>query len=144
MKTYRIATIPGDGIGKEVVPAGQQVLEALAAAEGRFAFEFQNFGWGGDWYRAHGEMMPADGLEALKAKGLIQGASPVNAVVLTDTGLVAGTTLRWPDEFVRHKILDVIGDFSLLGRPLRGRIRARATGHRHNVAMVRQLIAAAS
>ena len=41
MKTYRIATIPGDGIGKEVVPAGQQVLEALAAAEGRFAFEFE-------------------------------------------------------------------------------------------------------
>ena len=71
MKTYRIATIPGDGIGKEVVPAGQQVLEALAAAEGRFAFEFQNFGWGGDWYRAHGEMMPADGLEALEGKDAI-------------------------------------------------------------------------
>ena len=59
MKTYRIATIPGDGIGKEVIPAGQQVLEALAAASGGgFRFEFENFGWGGDWYRAHGEMMP--------------------------------------------------------------------------------------
>jgi isocitrate/isopropylmalate dehydrogenase len=43
MKTYRIATIPGDGIGKEVVPAGQQVLEALAAADGALRFQFQNF-----------------------------------------------------------------------------------------------------
>ena len=55
MKTYRIATIPGDGIGKEVVPAGRQVLQALAAADGSFGFEFEDFGWGGDWYRAHGE-----------------------------------------------------------------------------------------
>jgi tartrate dehydrogenase/decarboxylase/D-malate dehydrogenase len=71
MKTYRIATIPGDGIGKEVVPAGQQVLEALAASSGGFRFEFENFGWGGDWYRAHGEMMPADGLDALRNKDAI-------------------------------------------------------------------------
>jgi len=71
MKTYRIATIPGDGIGKEVVPAGQQVLEALAASSSGFRFEFENFGWGGDWYRAHGEMMPADGLDALRNKDAI-------------------------------------------------------------------------
>ena len=66
MKTYRIACIPGDGIGKEVVPAGQAVLQALAKAQGRFGFEFSSFGWGGDWYRAHGEMMPGDGLDALR------------------------------------------------------------------------------
>ncbi|MDN3922723.1 tartrate dehydrogenase [Roseateles violae] len=72
MKTYRIATIPGDGIGKEVIPAGQQVLEALATASGGgFGFEFENFGWGGDWYRAHGEMMPIDGLDALRDKDAI-------------------------------------------------------------------------
>ena len=72
MKTYAIATIPGDGIGKEVVPAGQELLEALAAASGgAFRFEFENFGWGGDWFRAHGEMMPADGLEALRGKDAI-------------------------------------------------------------------------
>ncbi len=71
MKTYRIASIPGDGIGKEVIPAGQQVLQALARSEGGFAFEFQTFGWGGDWYRAHGEMMPADGLDALRHKDAI-------------------------------------------------------------------------
>ena len=71
MKTYRIATIPGDGIGKEVVPAGRQVLEALAALDTSFAFEFENFGWSGDWFRAHGEMMPADGLDALRGKDAI-------------------------------------------------------------------------
>jgi tartrate dehydrogenase/decarboxylase/D-malate dehydrogenase len=70
MKTYRIATIPGDGIGKEVVPAGQQVMEALAARNG-FKFEFENFGWGGDYYRAHGVMMPADGLDAIRTKDAI-------------------------------------------------------------------------
>jgi tartrate dehydrogenase/decarboxylase / D-malate dehydrogenase len=71
MKNYRVACIPGDGIGKEVVPAGQQVLQALAAADGSFRVDFETFGWGGDWYRAHGEMMPADGLEALRHKDAI-------------------------------------------------------------------------
>ena len=71
MTLYRIAAIPGDGIGKEVIPAGCQVLDALAEACGRFRFEVQTFGWGGDWYRAHGEMMPADGLEALRSHDAI-------------------------------------------------------------------------
>ena len=71
MKTYRIATIPGDGIGKEVIPAGQQVLQALAAHSSSFRFDFENFDWGGDYYRAHGVMMPADGLDALRDKDAI-------------------------------------------------------------------------
>ena len=71
MKIYRIACIPGDGIGKEVVPAGQTVLAALASSSPGFRFEFENFGWGGDWYREHGEMMPADGLDALREKDAI-------------------------------------------------------------------------
>src|SRR5512137_643977 len=71
MKTYRIATIPGDGIGKEVIPAGREVLEAVAASQGTFALEFEDFGWGGDWYRKHGVMMPADGLDALRGKDAI-------------------------------------------------------------------------
>lgn len=71
MKIYRIATIPGDGIGKEVVPAGQEVMQALAASSQGFGFEFENFDWGGDYYRQHGVMMPADGLDALRSKDAI-------------------------------------------------------------------------
>ena len=71
MKTYKIATIPGDGIGQEVVPAGQEVLQVISTATGAFRFEFETFGWGGDWYRAHGEMMPANGLDALRNKDAI-------------------------------------------------------------------------
>jgi len=71
MKTYKIACIPGDGIGKEVIPAGQQVLAALAATQNSFAFEFSSFGWGGDWYRQHGVMMPEDGLDELRDKDAI-------------------------------------------------------------------------
>ena len=71
VKTYRIATIPGDGIGKEVVPAGQRVLEALGRRQSGFGFEFTDFGWGGDWYRRHGVMMPEDGLDALRGMDAI-------------------------------------------------------------------------
>ena len=71
MKTYKIACIPGDGIGKEVIPAGQQVLQTLAVAEKNFAFDFSSFGWGGDWFRKHGVMMPDDGLDALRGMDAI-------------------------------------------------------------------------
>ncbi|MFM7009633.1 MAG: tartrate dehydrogenase [Betaproteobacteria bacterium] len=71
MKTYRIATIPGDGIGKEVVPEGQKILEAIAQQDKNIKFEFQDFDWGGDYYRKHGVMMPEDGLNALRDKDAI-------------------------------------------------------------------------
>jgi tartrate dehydrogenase/decarboxylase / D-malate dehydrogenase len=71
MKTYKIAAIPGDGIGKEVIPAGQQVLEALANSSSGFKFDVESFPWGGDYYREHGIMMPADGLDALRDKDAI-------------------------------------------------------------------------
>ncbi len=66
MKTYRIAAIPGDGIGTEVIAAGIEVLESLAARDGGFALEFEHFDWGSDYYLKHGTMMPADGLDRLK------------------------------------------------------------------------------
>ncbi|MFV0280790.1 MAG: tartrate dehydrogenase [Rhodoblastus sp.] len=61
MKTYRIAAIPGDGVGTEVVGAGVEVLKALAARDGTFAFQFDHFDWGGEYYKKHGRMMPEDG-----------------------------------------------------------------------------------
>jgi len=66
MKTQRIALLPGDGIGKEVVPAGVKVLEAAAQAEGNFALEFEPFEWGCEYYLRTGRMMPEDGLERLR------------------------------------------------------------------------------
>lgn len=68
MKIYRITTIPGDGMGKDVIPAGQQVLQALAGRLGIFCLEFAHFGWGADGCRAHGRMMRADGLDALRTQ----------------------------------------------------------------------------
>jgi tartrate dehydrogenase/decarboxylase/D-malate dehydrogenase len=66
MKTFRIAAIPGDGIGKEVVPAGRRVLEVLARAVSTFRLEFEHFDWGGDYFRRHGTMMPGNGLDVLR------------------------------------------------------------------------------
>jgi UDP-3-O-[3-hydroxymyristoyl] N-acetylglucosamine deacetylase/3-hydroxyacyl-[acyl-carrier-protein] dehydratase len=81
-------------------------------------------------------------VEALRAKGLIQGASTQNAVVLDDHGLVE-TTLRWPDEFVRHKALDCVGDLALTGRRVRARVVAHKPSHRGTVTLVREMTRAA-
>ena len=70
MKTYNIASIPGDGIGKEVIPECEIVLQALAANQ-PITFTFERFDWGGDYYRQHGKMMPDDGLEPLRNKDAI-------------------------------------------------------------------------
>jgi len=66
MKNYRIAAIPGDGIGKEVVAAGVEVLEVLAKRDGGFAMSFDSFDWGSDYYKKHGIMMPADGRDQIR------------------------------------------------------------------------------
>jgi UDP-3-O-[3-hydroxymyristoyl] N-acetylglucosamine deacetylase/3-hydroxyacyl-[acyl-carrier-protein] dehydratase len=79
-------------------------------------------------------------VEALRAKGLIQGASLENAVVLDDAGLVAGQTLRWPDEFVRHKAMDCVGDLALAGRRVRARVVAHKPSHRGTVTLVREMM----
>ena len=77
-------------------------------------------------------------VEALRAKGLIQGASTSNAVVLDDTGVV-DTVLRWPDEFVRHKAMDCVGDLALAGSRVRARIVATKPSHRGTVTLVREM-----
>ncbi|MDA1308660.1 MAG: tartrate dehydrogenase [Proteobacteria bacterium] len=66
MRQYRIAAVPGDGIGTEVIQAGLEVLQALAARDGGFALAIESFDWGTDYYLEHGRMMPEDGLETLK------------------------------------------------------------------------------
>ncbi|MBY0530463.1 MAG: tartrate dehydrogenase [Xanthobacteraceae bacterium] len=66
MKTYNIAAIPGDGIGTEVISAGVEVLNALAKREGSFAFKFDHFDWGGEYYKKNGRMMPENGRDQIK------------------------------------------------------------------------------
>jgi UDP-3-O-[3-hydroxymyristoyl] N-acetylglucosamine deacetylase / 3-hydroxyacyl-[acyl-carrier-protein] dehydratase len=80
-------------------------------------------------------------VEALRSRGLIQGASTQNAVVLDEAGVVE-TTLRWPDEFVRHKTLDCVGDLALAGARVRARVVARCPSHRGTVQLVRAMRAA--
>ena len=66
MRTHKIAAIPADGIGPEVIDAGTAVLKALAERMGDMKLEFQTFDWGTDYYKKHGVMMPADGLDQLQ------------------------------------------------------------------------------
>jgi tartrate dehydrogenase/decarboxylase/D-malate dehydrogenase len=66
MKNYRIAAIPGDGIGKEVIAAGLEVLEALAARDGGFKLDVTGFDWGSERYQREGALMPADGALQLR------------------------------------------------------------------------------
>jgi UDP-3-O-[3-hydroxymyristoyl] N-acetylglucosamine deacetylase / 3-hydroxyacyl-[acyl-carrier-protein] dehydratase len=79
-------------------------------------------------------------VEAMRDRGRAQGGSLDNAVVLTEEGLVEGTQLRFPDEFVRHKVLDVVGDLSLVGARLHAKIVAERPGHAANVALARELV----
>jgi tartrate dehydrogenase/decarboxylase/D-malate dehydrogenase len=67
MRKYRIAAIPGDGIGKEVIAAGLEALKACAKADGGFELDVTHFDWGSDYYHRHGVMMPGDGLAQLKS-----------------------------------------------------------------------------
>jgi UDP-3-O-[3-hydroxymyristoyl] N-acetylglucosamine deacetylase len=78
-------------------------------------------------------------VEALRRAGLALGGSLENAVVIGETG-VLNNTLRFEDEFVRHKMLDAIGDLALLGRPLLGRLEAVKAGHALHAAGARKLL----
>jgi tartrate dehydrogenase/decarboxylase/D-malate dehydrogenase len=65
---FRVAAIPADGVGTEVIAAGRRVLDALAErSEGRFRFSWHEFPWGSEYYAEHGEMMPRNGLDELRA-----------------------------------------------------------------------------
>jgi len=74
----------------------------------------------------------------LQTMGLANGGRLSNFILIDDEKIV-NTELRFADEFARHKILDILGDFYLLGRPLRGAITARMTGHSDNIALLRQI-----
>ncbi|HUJ17923.1 MAG TPA: UDP-3-O-acyl-N-acetylglucosamine deacetylase [Nitrospirota bacterium] len=79
-------------------------------------------------------------VQALQANGLARGASLENAVALGKDSVLNKEGLRYKDEFVRHKILDLIGDFSLVGMPVIGHIVAHKSGHALNAQMVKRIL----
>jgi len=128
-----IAIEPGDGFSVHYTldyppPIGRQELD----------FRFTDL----DAFRR--EIAPArtfgfvKEIEQLEQMGLANGGRLNNCILVGEEGVV-NAPLRFPDEFVRHKILDIFGDFYLLGRPIRGRVTARMTGHSDNVQLLRQL-----
>ncbi len=79
-------------------------------------------------------------VEKLQASGLIRGGSLENAIVLTEKGMLNDTSLRFADEFVRHKTLDLLGDFALVGQPVLGSLVANRAGHALHTRFVAELL----
>jgi UDP-3-O-acyl N-acetylglucosamine deacetylase len=77
-------------------------------------------------------------VEYLEAKGLTKGGR-LNNVILLDQEKVINTSLRFPDEFVRHKVLDILGDLYLFGKPIHGLITAKMTGHTENLQLLEKI-----
>jgi UDP-3-O-[3-hydroxymyristoyl] N-acetylglucosamine deacetylase/3-hydroxyacyl-[acyl-carrier-protein] dehydratase len=80
-------------------------------------------------------------IEYLIKNGLIKGGSLENAIVIREDAVLTAEPLRYPEEFVRHKMLDIVGDLSLLGRPIHGHLIAVKPSHAANCEMVRQIVA---
>jgi UDP-3-O-[3-hydroxymyristoyl] N-acetylglucosamine deacetylase len=97
---------------------------------------------GPEWFRA--EIAPARtfgflrDIERLQTMGLAGGGKLNNCIIIGDEKII-NTDLRYDNEFARHKILDILGDFYLLGRPIRGAVTAHMTGHSDNIAVLRQI-----
>lgn len=79
-------------------------------------------------------------IEGLRKKGLAKGGSLENAIVIGPHGIYNPSQLRFENEFVRHKILDLLGDLMLIGAPLKGRIAAKRSGHGHNINFLKQML----
>ena len=132
----RVALIPADGfeVAFEILfndcAIGRQSLE-LAVDEDVFRHELAEA-------RTFGFLHE---VEALRAAGLARGGSMDNVVVIDRGAILNPDGLRRPDEFVRHKMLDAIGDMALLGRPLLARYEGRYAGHAMNNALARALMA---
>jgi len=109
-------------------PVGQQTLNFTLESEEAFKNEIapaRTFGFVKD-------------VEMLGRMGMVEGGRFHN-IILVDDEKVVNTDLRFRDEFVRHKILDLIGDFYLFDRPIRGKVTARLTGHTENIALLRKI-----
>lgn len=99
MKTVTLAVIPGDGIGKEVVPASIQVLDVLAELHGNLKFDFKLYPWSCEYYLEHGVMMPEDGLEQLKESDAVFLGAVGNPNLVADHVSLWGLLIKIRREF---------------------------------------------
>jgi tartrate dehydrogenase/decarboxylase/D-malate dehydrogenase len=120
-KTYRIAVIPGDGIGKEVAPEGVRALQAAATRFG-LSLELQWFDWAScDWYLAHGEMMPPDWKEQLAGMDAIFFGAVGWPATVPDNVSLWGSLLKFRREFDQYINLRPVRLFDGVPCPLAGR-----------------------
>ena len=120
MKDYKIAVIPGDGIGREVIPEGVRVLEAAAARHG-LRLKWQEFPWSCDWYKAHGRMCPANAPDTLRKFDAVYFGAVGNPSLVSDHIAVWGLLInfrRWFDLYVNLRPVRL---FEGMPCPLAGR-----------------------
>src|SRR5947209_4064173 len=120
MKEHRIAVIPGDGIGREVIPEGVRVLEAVGARHG-IKFAWKEFPWSCDWYKAHGKMCPDDAADILRKFDAVYFGAVGNPSLVPDHIAVWGLLInfrRWFDLYVNLRPVRL---FKGMPCPLAGR-----------------------
>jgi tartrate dehydrogenase/decarboxylase/D-malate dehydrogenase len=120
MKEHSIAVIPGDGIGREVIPEGVRVLEAVAARH-NLRFKWQEFPWSCDWHKAHGRMCPEDAPDILRRHDAVFFGAVGNPALVPDHVAVWGLLInfrRWFDLYVNLRPVRL---FKGLPCPLAGR-----------------------
>jgi tartrate dehydrogenase/decarboxylase/D-malate dehydrogenase len=127
MRRHRVAAIPADGIGQEVIPAGLEVLRALSERGGDFALDVTEFPWGSDFYRRTGRMMPDDGLETLRGfDAIFFGA--VGDRELPDDVTLWGLRLRICQGFDQYANIRPTRVLPGITSPLRAVARVTSTG----------------
>jgi tartrate dehydrogenase/decarboxylase/D-malate dehydrogenase len=120
MQEHKIAVIPGDGVGREVIPEGVRVLEAVGARHG-LRFRWQEFPWSCDWYKAHGKMCPDDAPEILRKFDAVYFGAVGNPALVPDHIAVWGLLInfrRWFDLYVNLRPVRL---FEGMPCPLAGR-----------------------
>jgi UDP-3-O-[3-hydroxymyristoyl] N-acetylglucosamine deacetylase len=135
----------GDAFGELRPHAGCRFEVSIDYAHGSIGHQAMVFDLTADGFRDEISRARTFGflkdVERLWANNFALGSSLENAVVLGDDGIVNPEGARWADEFVRHKVLDSIGDLALAGLPIEGCYRSHKGGHRLNVAMMQALFA---
>ncbi len=155
----RAGTVPQEGLANKFIIEEPFTLQCAGAAYDVWSSESFEIDASIEWQHPHigvqtfqcvvtsdrfdDEMASArtfgflDEIELLRHKGLIRGASQHSVIALSDDGITYGAPLRWPNEFARHKALDLVGDLALLGGVLAAKIVARRPSHAGNVALAK-------